>query len=74
MSLRRAGERVKGAILFRKREWPHWNPKRKALIGSLGLDSLYASGMRIPARGVAALGVARRFDYLLLSAAALPIL
>ena len=45
MSLRRAGERVKGAILFRKREWPLWNPKRKALIGSLGLDSLYASGM-----------------------------
>ena len=29
-SLRRAGERVKGAILFRKREWPLWNPKRKA--------------------------------------------
>ena len=22
--------RVKGAILFRKREWPLWNPKRKA--------------------------------------------
>ena len=28
--LHRAGERVKGAILFRKREWPLWNPKRKA--------------------------------------------
>ena len=38
------------------------------------LNDFYASGMRIPARGVAALGVARRFDYLLLSAAALPIL
>ena len=22
--------RIKGAILFRKREWPLWNPKRKA--------------------------------------------
>ena len=28
--LHRAGERVKGAILFRKREWPLWTPKRKA--------------------------------------------
>ena len=25
-----AGGRVKGAILFRKREYPLWNPKRKA--------------------------------------------
>ena len=25
-----AGGRDKGAILFRKREWPLWNPKRKA--------------------------------------------
>ena len=39
-SLRRAGERVKGAILFRKREWPLWTPKRKALLGSLGLELL----------------------------------
>ena len=36
--LHRAGERVKGAILFRKREWPLWNPKRKTLIGSLRLE------------------------------------
>ena len=36
--LHRAGERVKGAILFRKREWPLWNPKRKAWIGSLELE------------------------------------
>ena len=39
-SLRRAGERVKGAILFRKRDWPLWNPKRKALLDSLGLELL----------------------------------
>ena len=36
--LHRAGERVKGAILFRKREWPLWNPKRKTLIGRLRLE------------------------------------
>ena len=26
----------KGAILFRKREWPLWNPKRKALHWQIG--------------------------------------
>ena len=31
VSLRRAGVRIKGAILFREREWPLWNPKRKGL-------------------------------------------
>ena len=40
VSLRRAGARIKGAILFRKREWPLWNPKRKALIGSLDFERL----------------------------------
>ena len=39
-SLRRAGERVKGGVLFRKRESPLWNPQRKALLGSLGLELL----------------------------------
>ena len=32
--------RIKGAILFRKREWPLWNPKRKACIGSLKLEEV----------------------------------
>ena len=32
------GSESKGAILFRKREWPLWNPKRKTLIGSLRLE------------------------------------
>ena len=49
-SLRRAGERIKGAILFRKREWPLWNPKRKdegpspstPHIGSFNLEELHA--------------------------------
>ena len=35
-----AGGRGKGDILFRKREYPLWNPKRKALIGSFGLERL----------------------------------
>ena len=46
-ALRRGGEgsafgaaRIKGDILFRKREYPLWNPKRKALIGSFGLERL----------------------------------
>ena len=34
--------RIKGDILFRKREYPLWNPKRKALIGSLQLEELHA--------------------------------
>ena len=36
-----------------------------------GLNDFYASGMGRPARGIAAVGVAIRFDSLLLSAAAL---
>ena len=35
-----AGGRGKGDILFRKREYPLWNPKRKALIGSLDFERL----------------------------------
>ena len=41
----RVGGAGKGDILFLEREYPPYTPKRKALIGSLGLDSLYASGM-----------------------------
>ena len=37
-SQRRAGDADKGAILFRKREWPPCPPKRKVLIGSLRLE------------------------------------
>ena len=34
--LHSAEERDKGVILFRKREWPLWNPKRKALHWQIG--------------------------------------
>ena len=65
----------KGDILFRKREYPLWNPKRKALtLRASSSKSCNACRLHCPDRGVAAFGVARRFGLLLLSAAALPIL
>ena len=70
-----AGGRGKGDILFRKREYPLWNPKRKAFrLAVADSNDLYASGMRLSARGIVALGVAIRLDVLLSSAAALLIL
>ena len=69
------GERAKGDILFHKREYPPLNPPRERFrLAVSGLNNLYAFGMQLPARGVAAVSVAIRFDFLLLSAAALPIL
>ena len=70
-----AGGRGKGDILFRKREYPLWNPKRKAFrLAVSGLNDSYASGMGMPARGVAALELQDDLPLLLLSAVALPIL
>ena len=70
--------RIKGAILFRKREWPLWNPKRKACIGSLKLEEVRRLRIESALRGgiasLAAIGGAIRFGLLLLPAAALPIL
>ena len=52
--LHRAGERVKGAILFRIREWPLWNPKRMRGedpstpdIGSLDFEELHTLRNRV---------------------------
>ena len=56
-----AGGRVKGGILFRKREYPLWNPKRKAFIASEQLEELQCLPIALPARGVAAFGVAIGF-------------
>ena len=68
----------KGDILFHEREYPSLNPPRERFrLAVSGLNNLYASGMQLPARGVAALDVAIRFaalPLLLSSAAALPIL
>ncbi len=63
-----AGVRDKGDILFREREYPLWNPKRKAFrLAVSGLNDLDASGMEIPARGVAAFSSSIRFGLLLFS-------
>ena len=48
----------KGAILFHKREWPPLDPPRERLgLAVSGLNDLYASGMGMSARGVAALAL-----------------
>ena len=68
--------RMKGAILFpRKENGPPYTPQEKGIrLAVSDLNGSYASGMGMPARGGAALSVAIRFDLLLSSAAALPIL
>ena len=54
--------RAKGDILFHEREYPSLNPPRERFrLAVSGLNNLYASGMQLPARGVAALDVAIRF-------------
>ena len=54
--------RAKGDILFHEREYPPLNPPRERFrLAVSGLNNLYAFGMQLPARGVAAFGVARRF-------------
>ena len=72
--MRRARRRVKGDILFREREYPFWNPKRKAFIASEQLEELQCLPIALPARGVAALALLYDLPLLLSSAAALPIL
>ena len=68
--------RIKGGYsLSAEREYPPLHPPReRALIGSFGLNDFYASGMGMPARGVAALELQDDLPLLLLSAAALLIL
>ena len=56
------GNGAKGDILFHEREYPPLNPPRERFrLAVSGLNNLYAFGMQLPARGVAAFGVARRF-------------
>ena len=50
---------AKGDILFHEREYPPLNPPREGFrLAVSGLNNLYAFGMQLPARGVAALDVA----------------
>ena len=68
------GNGAKGDILFREREYPPLNPPRERFrLAVSGLNNLYAFGMQLPARGVAAVSVAIRFDFLLSSAVAQPL-
>ena len=54
--------RAKGDILFHEREYPPLNPPRERFrLAVSGLNNLYAFGMQLPARGVAAVSVAIRF-------------
>ena len=64
----------KGIFSFAKENIPFGTPRERLRLAVSGSNDLYASGMKMPARDVAAFSVAIRFDLLLLSAAALPIL
>ena len=64
----------KGPFSFAKENGPFGTPRERLRLAVSGSNDLYASGMKMSARGVAAFSVAIRFDLLLLSAAALPIL
>ena len=68
-------ECVKGGYsLSQKENIPPYTPQEKGIrLAVSDLNDSYASGMGMPARGRAAFSVAIRFDSLLLSAAALPI-
>jgi len=57
--LRAAG--AKGIFSFAKENIPFGTPRERLRLAVQSLNELCASGMRLPARGVAALGVARRF-------------
>ena len=64
----------RGLFSFTKENSPLLIPQEKGFaIASEQLEELQCLPMLLPARGVAAFGVARRFDLLLLSAAALPV-
>ncbi len=48
----------KGAILFHKREWPPLDPPRERFrLAVSGSNDFCASGMKLPARGKAALAL-----------------
>ena len=59
--------------LFQKETSLPYTLPEKINIASEQLEELQCLPIALPARGVAAFGVARRFDLLLSSAAALPV-
>ena len=56
VSLRRAGERAKGDILFHKREYPLWNPQRSAHLVEVHLIIVYRGTHQCGERSNAAFG------------------
>ena len=70
--LRAAG--AKGIFSFAKENIPFGTPRERLRLAVSGLNDFYASGMGMPARGVAALELQDDLPLLLLSAAALPVL
>ena len=56
VSLRRAGERVKGGVLFREREPPLWNPQRSAHLVEVHLIIVYRGTHQCGERSNAAFG------------------
>ena len=55
------GSESKQPFSFAKENGPFGTPRERLRLAVQSLNDLCASGMRLPARGVAALGVARRF-------------
>ena len=68
------GCKSKGPFSFAKENGPFGTPRERLSIASEQLEELQCLPIALPARGVAALGVAIRLDVLLSSAAALLIL
>ena len=61
LSPHRVGASQRGHSLSQKRMAPFGTPRERLRLAVQSLNDLCASGMRLPARGVAALGVDRRF-------------
>ena len=57
LSLHRAGGESKGPFSFAKENGPFGTPRERLRLAVSGLDDFYASGMKMPARGVAALAL-----------------
>ena len=77
-ALRRGGKAAplalhesKGIFSFAKENIPFGTPRERLRLAVSGLNDFYASGMGMPARGVAALELQDDLPLLLLSAAAL---
>ena len=68
------GNGAKGDILFHEREYPPLNPPRERFrLAVWSSNNLYASGMKMPARGKAALALRYDLPLLLSSAVAQPL-